>query len=67
MMDWGVALMAFLGFSGFMGYVGLVWKLHNAVEDRFGETAAFLVWMIGGAGIPISVALGIIVAAVSAG
>ena len=64
-MDWEFALGVFLGFTGLIVYEVLVWKLHETVDERFGFTASFLVWMIGGAGVPVAIAFGAIVAATS--
>ena len=63
-MDWKFALWGFLGFTGLMVYETLMWKLQAAVHRRFGDTASFLVWMIGGAGVPGAIAFGAVVAVV---
>ena len=65
MMDWEFALWGFLGFTGLMVYEVLVWKLHTALGKRFGDTTSFLVWMIGGAGVPGAIAFGAVVAVMS--
>ena len=61
-MDWEFALWGFLGFTGLMVYEVLVWKLQTAVDKRFGDTASFLVWMIGAVGVPVAIGMGVLVA-----
>ena len=64
-MNWEVALLTLLGFTGLMIYMVLLWKFHLVIAKRFNDTAAFLVWMIGGAGVLVAGGAGVLAAGIA--
>lgn len=59
-MDWKTAFVALLVIAGSVGFMTSIWHLSAWVESRWNETAGFLVWAIFGAGVLVSLGVGII-------